>query len=965
LGGERVTVSYDQSDYTTGVSNSLNITATLTVCASGCSSTSIQGAIVGATAGDTISVGAGTYIETGQIVIAQNLTIVGAGAGATTINPAGNTSGSYYDDSSAWILVDAGVTFNLSGVTLDGTGRMIANALLSHGSGTISNNVIENIGYNESGPDYDGAGIALYGATMTVSSNTFSDIGREGVFAAFLSTATITGNTYTGKGNGNWLDYAFEIGRNSTATISGNTVTGNTGVATVDGSTSAGIIVDTYYNVAGPTTSATITNNTITGNYDGVVVGYVGSDQSVVVAHNNNLSDNSDTGIFSTNPVVDATDNWWGSASGPYNATANPSGAGSAVTANILDANWCTTMTCPSSPSSPPSSSATTGSSPGSATVTWLDPVTNGGSSLTGFVVVAFDVTTGRAGSPVSIGPSATSTTLTGLRGGDSFTFAVAAMNEVAAGPSATSNPVTVLGSPPPPPPPLQVTPAVAPPPAEVPISDLGTPASSNASSTVPVTDTVTSGTSSSVVTVPAGALPTGTVVTTYPITNTVSLQAQIPPGNSYVASIAVSWQAPDGSSPATTSGLVITLTITDPNIRAGDVIYEVTSAGLTNVGTATVDGSVTISFTTDPVFMITAKILLAQAVLSVTSTSGTVGTALRLITSGGSGTGAVSYTVVDGTASGCVVLNGSISVTVAGTCVIAATKATDGTYYAVSTAAVVTFDLATDVPQAPLRVTSTSGTGGTALALTTSGGSGTGAVSYSVMTGTASGCSIASGALTATSAGTCVVTATKAADATYVSVSSLATVVTLSLGRQAALSVTSTIGTLGTALTLTTSGGSGTGAVSYTVIDGTANGCAFLNGSISVTGAGTCIVIATKAGDSTYFGESSAPTVVTLIKAVIVKPAAAVPAPIMVTFTFYSSALSFSTRAVLIDLSKKLARGASVTLVGYADFDIPLATSRAVAVEKFLRGLVQVKVKIQIVTKLPIRKVKVITTAT
>jgi outer membrane protein OmpA-like peptidoglycan-associated protein len=83
------------------------------------------------------------------------------------------------------------------------------------------------------------------------------------------------------------------------------------------------------------------------------------------------------------------------------------------------------------------------------------------------------------------------------------------------------------------------------------------------------------------------------------------------------------------------------------------------------------------------------------------------------------------------------------------------------------------------------------------------------------------------------------------------------------------------------------------------------------------------------------------------------------------VVFAFYSSALSNSTRSALIDLSRKLARGASVTIVGYADFDIPLATSRANAVKKFLQGLVPVKVKIEIVTNLPIRKVKVINTAT
>ena len=68
---------------------------------------------------------------------------------------------------------------------------------------------------------------------------------------------------------------------------------------------------------------------------------------------------------------------------------------------------------------------------------------------------------------------------------------------------------------------------------------------------------------------------------------------------------------------------------------------------------------------------------------------------------------------------------------------------------------------------QAPLTVTSTSGVYGTALALTTSGGSGTGAVSYAVTNGTASGCALFYAALLSTSAGTCIVVATKAGDAT------------------------------------------------------------------------------------------------------------------------------------------------------------------------------------------------------
>ncbi len=93
------------------------------------------------------------------------------------------------------------------------------------------------------------------------------------------------------------------------------------------------------------------------------------------------------------------------------------------------------------------------------------------------------------------------------------------------------------------------------------------------------------------------------------------------------------------------------------------------------------------------------------------------------------------------------------------------------------------TFTLGVGTAQAALTLTSVSGHVGSPLSLATSGGSGTGAVSYTVADGTASGCAVSGSSLTATSAGTCLVTATKAADATYLVATSPATTVTLAIG--------------------------------------------------------------------------------------------------------------------------------------------------------------------------------------
>ena len=101
-------------------------------------------------------------------------------------------------------------------------------------------------------------------------------------------------------------------------------------------------------------------------------------------------------------------------------------------------------------------------------------------------------------------------------------------------------------------------------------------------------------------------------------MTNAAALSSGIPSGSSYVVSFAVSWEAPDGTSPSAISA--ITMTITDPSIVAGDVIYEVTSTGLQAVGTATVDGSVTITFTNDPTFVVSSAPRPKSPVPTVTS---------------------------------------------------------------------------------------------------------------------------------------------------------------------------------------------------------------------------------------------------------------------------------------------------------------------------------------------------------
>jgi alpha-tubulin suppressor-like RCC1 family protein len=230
--------------------------------------------------------------------------------------------------------------------------------------------------------------------------------------------------------------------------------------------------------------------------------------------------------------------------------------------------------------------------------------------------------------------------------------------------------------------------PTNAPPPTSVsvPASSFGTPTSVTASCAAATTVSETSGGASETITVPQCALPSGTTVSAYQVINTVPLVAQVPAGSSYVLSFAVTWEAPNGTSPTATAP--ITMTITDPNIKAGDIIYELTSTGLAAVGTATANGTVTITFSSDPIFLVSHTTPVAQASLRITTLSGTLGTALTLVTSGGSGSGAVSFTVANGTATGCRITGSSLTATGAGKCLVTATKAADTTYLAASSSA-------------------------------------------------------------------------------------------------------------------------------------------------------------------------------------------------------------------------------------------------------------------------------------
>lgn len=246
--------------------------------------------------------------------------------------------------------------------------------------------------------------------------------------------------------------------------------------------------------------------------------------------------------------------------------------------------------------------------------------------------------------------------------------------------------------------------------------------------------------------------------------------------------------------------------------------------------------------------------------------------TGIELRTAGGSGSGEVTYSIVDRNPSttawtkapNCRVVGSKLVADAPGVCWAAPSKAADNSYET-ATGAPVEFKL-NMAAQPPLTVAVSPATGSvgvsTNVVLSTRGGAGTGAVTYGIRNGTATGCALTGNSITAQSTGTCTVTASKAADSSY-DPSRAETTFTMTIGQQAALSIPS--GLRGQALaldipvTLSTSGGSSSGAVTYTVTDpGTAR-CSVVGDKLSAQSAGSCNVSATKAADSSFAAVTSA----------------------------------------------------------------------------------------------------------
>jgi hypothetical protein len=119
-----------------------------------------------------------------------------------------------------------------------------------------------------------------------------------------------------------------------------------------------------------------------------------------------------------------------------------------------------------------------------------------------------------------------------------------------------------------------------------------------------------------------AGALTTGTVIRVHQLANSTtratSLLSSTP---SFIVSFVVSWlHELTGDVPNTAAGKPITMTITNALIKKGASAFALVGDTSTLLGTATVDGSVTILITEDPEIVITVSRPSAPTGVSATS---------------------------------------------------------------------------------------------------------------------------------------------------------------------------------------------------------------------------------------------------------------------------------------------------------------------------------------------------------
>ncbi|WP_298856408.1 Ig-like domain repeat protein [uncultured Aquimonas sp.] len=213
----------------------------------------------------------------------------------------------------------------------------------------------------------------------------------------------------------------------------------------------------------------------------------------------------------------------------------------------------------------------------------------------------------------------------------------------------------------------------------------------------------------------------------------------------------------------------------------------------------------------------------------------------------------AVSYSTASAGICSVDAVSGAITIIGAGNCVVAANQAGNDNYEA---APEVTQTVVINKAAQTITFGANPGPftfGGTAGSVSATASSGL-AVSYSTASTTVCSVDAVTGAITIIGAGNCVVAANQPGNDNYLAAPEVTQTVVINPATQQPLVVTATPNPViaGQTSALTTTGGSGTGAVSFAVTAGGAN-CSVTGSTLTALAAGTCTVTATKAADANY----------------------------------------------------------------------------------------------------------------
>ena len=230
----------------------------------------------------------------------------------------------------------------------------------------------------------------------------------------------------------------------------------------------------------------------------------------------------------------------------------------------------------------------------------------------------------------------------------------------------------------------------------------------------------------------------------------------------------------------------------------------------------------------------------------------------------------------IDESSSGCSISSGKVTFTGLGTCRVDFNDAGNGPFAAASQLQEKITVYAANVISASTAPAAGTVNGSYAASAKTTSGD----VVAITLDVSSTGCSINKGDVTFTTDGNCTIDFNDVGNGAFAAATQVQQNIVVGLGErrvQSALTLTSIKGTYDKTLTLTSSGGSGLGLVTYDVKSTGSAGCSISGATLTATRVGTCTVTvtATKAQDASYLVVSSPVTTVSMVAHLPARPRA------------------------------------------------------------------------------------------